>query len=296
MFEEFDEFDFDVDGVTIHGTKGGSGPPLLLLHGYPETHKMWHKIAPQLAESYTIVASDLRGYGDSSKPDGGDGHANYAFRKMASDQLAVMRKLGFETFRLAGHDRGARTAHRLALDHPDAVENLILMDIVPTLTLYETADQRMATGYYHWYFLIQPYDFPERLIGADPEYYLRRTLENWSDVSPFSEETMAEYIRCFNKPETIHASCEDYRAAASVDLDNDRSDHNSGRKIKCPTLILWGLKSLIGRTYDMIEVWHDKTEIIPAGRGLPCGHFLPEEAPHETYSAIMEFLSGEFLR
>ena len=180
MFEGFEEFDLDVGGATIHGIKGGSGPPLLLLHGYPQTHIIWYKIAPQLAESFTVVASDLRGYGDSSKPDGGDGHENYAFRKMASDQLAVMRSFGYETFQLAGHDRGARTAHRLALDHPSAVANLILMDIVPTLTLYETADQRMATGYYHWYFLIQPTDFPERLIGADPEFFLRKTLEHWS--------------------------------------------------------------------------------------------------------------------
>ena len=290
MFEEFDEFDLDVGGLTIHGVRGGTGPPLLLLHGYPQTHVMWHKIASRLAGSFTVVASDLRGYGDSSKPRGGDGHENYTFRTMASDQRELMQNLGFKTFHVAGHDRGARTAHRLALDNPSVVKNLILMDIIPTLNLYETADQRMATGYYHWYFLIQPYDFPEHLISEDPEYYLRKTMGNWSAKNTFSDDAMSEYIRCFSKPETIHASCEDYRAAASVDLEHDRTDRKSGRKIECPTLILWGTKGLIAKSYNVMEVWRDKVKTTLTGRGIPSGHFLPEEAPDHTYSAMMEFL------
>lgn len=292
MFFGFDEFNIKVNEVTIRGVKGGSGTPLLLLHGYPQTHIMWHKIAPQLAENYTVIATDLRGYGDSSKPPGGDSHENYTFREMAKDQVAVMNKLGFNSFLLAGHDRGARTAHRLTLDHPDLVKKLILMDIVPTITFYDSADQRMATGYYHWYFLIQPYDFPERLIGRDPEYFLRKTIGSWSSDQIFSEDSLKEYIRCFCKPETIHATCEDYRAAASVDLIHDRNNQKAKIKIQCPTLILWGMEGLIGRTFNVMEAWRDKVALEPSGRGIRCGHFLPEEEPGTTYLAMTEFLSN----
>ena len=292
MFSGFDEFDIKVNDITIHGVKGGSGTPLLLLHGYPQTHVIWHKIAPRLAENYTVIATDLRGYGESSKPPGGDGHKNYTFRAMAKDQVAVMNKLGFGSFLLAGHDRGARTAHRLALDNPTLVKKLMLMDIVPTVTFYETANQRIATGYYHWYFLIQPHDFPERLIGRDPEYFLRRTIGSWSSNKTFSESALETYIKCFCNPETIHASCEDYRAAASVDLNHDRNDRQAGIKIQCPTLILWGRKGLIGKTFNVMETWRDKVATEFSGQGLLCGHFLPEEAPDATFLAMTEFLSA----
>ena len=212
---------------------------------------------------------------------------------VAKDQVKVMNTLGFSSFLLAGHDRGARTAHRLALDYPEFVQMLILMDIIPTLTFYESANQKMATGYYHWYFLIQPYDFPEHLIGRDPEYFLKKTLGAWSANKTFSDDVFKEYLRCFSKPETIHASCEDYRAAASTDLDHDLSDQEANNKIQCPTLILWGKKGLIGKSYDVLETWRNKTDMEPRGQALSCGHFLPEESPDATLLAMVKFLSSQ---
>ncbi len=250
MFEGFRQTDINTGGAFIRTFTGGDGPPLLL-HGYPQTHVMWHKIAPRLAEDFTVVATDLRGYGDSFKPEGGENHAAYSFRAMAADQVAVMAELGFDLFRIAGHDRGARVAHRMALDHEDKVSKLALLDIVPTLTLYRDVNQAIATGYYHWYFLIQPFDLPERMIGADPEYYLRRKVGHWSAGDCFTDEAMAEYIRCFSDPATIHASCEDYRAAATIDLEHDRSDLD--RNVACPTLVLWGAKGLMGKSFDVLE-------------------------------------------
>ncbi len=292
MFEGFVQSDIETanesGGATIRTVVGGEGPPLLLLHGYPQTHVMWHKIAGKLAEDFTVVVTDLRGYGDSSKPETTPDHSPYSFRAMAQDQVDVMRSLGFESFAVAGHDRGARTAHRMALDHTKAVSKLALLDIVPTLTLYETADQKTATSYYHWYFLIQEFDLPERMIGADPEYYLRKKTGHWSAGECFTEEAMAEYIRCFSNPETIHASCEDYRAAATLDLEFDRKDRSKDHKIKCPTLVLWGEKGAMGQCYDVLDTWQDKCEAVQ-GAGLPCGHFLAEEAPDETYAALNRF-------
>ncbi len=291
MFEGFRQSDIETDGAVIRTLVGGDGPPLLLLHGYPQSHVMWHKIAPRLAEHFTVVATDLRGYGDSSKPETTPDHAPYSFRAMAADQVQVMQQLGFEEFAVAGHDRGARTAHRMTLDHQDKITKLVLLDIVPTLTLYETADQKIASSYYHWYFLIQDYDLPERLIGADPEYYLRKKTGHWSAGDCFTDEAMAEYIRCFSNPETIHASCEDYRAAASIDLELDRVDRDAGHKVKCPTLVLWGEKGAMGQCYDVLDTWQEKCEIV-SGAALPCGHFLAEETPKETSQALLEFFSN----
>jgi haloacetate dehalogenase len=277
------------EGIDIHLRVGGSGPPLLLLHGYPQTHVIWHKIAPSLAKRYTVVAADLRGYGDSSKPDGGENHENYSFRAMARDQVAVMEALGFIRFIAVGHDRGARVIHRMALDHPDRVEKAVLMDILPTLFMYENTDMSFARGYFHWFFLIQSYDFPERLIAADPEYYLIKKIEKGVKTeSAFSNEAMAEYIRCFKNPKTIHASCEDYRAAAGIDLAHDRLDLN--RKLACPLHILWGRLGIVGQLFDVLSPWRERANHV-SGRYLDCGHYLAEEAPKETLAEIFGFLT-----
>lgn len=289
MFPGFRRERIDTGAATINLVVGGKGPPVLLLHGYPQTHVMWHKIAPRLAERFTVVAADLRGYGDSSKPPGGPDHAGYAKRAMAADQVAVMTKLGFERFAVVGHDRGGRVGHRLALDHPGRVTRLAVLDICPTLEMFEATDQAFATGYYHWFFLIQPFDLPERMIGADPEFYLRRKLGHWGrDSGAFTPDALAEYIRCFGDPATIHATCEDYRAAAGIDLDHDRADR--GTKLACPVLALWGAKGLVARTYDVLDVWRRRAHDV-SGAALPSGHFLPEEAPEETYRALADFLA-----
>ena len=287
MFEGFTAAGIATDDAVIHTLHGGSGPPLLLLHGYPQTHVMWHKVAPRLAESFTVVVPDLRGYGDSTKPPGDDTHAAYSKRAMAKDQVEVMKALGFESFFVAGHDRGGRVGHRMALDHPERVSKLSVLDIVPTHKVFSTIDQTMATGYYHWFFLIQPLDLPETLIGSNPEFYLRKKLGSWgADVDSFSPEAMAEYVRCFSNPETIHATCEDYRAAASIDLEHDEAD--MGEKIACPLRVLWGAKGLMERRYDVLATWRERA-IDADGRALPCGHFLPEEAPDETYAELARF-------
>jgi len=288
VFDSFETVRVDTSGAVINLRKGGSGPPLLLLHGYPQTHVMWHKIAPRLAERFTVVASDLRGYGDSSKPPGGERHEAYSKRAMARDQAEVMAALGFERFAVAGHDRGARVTHRLALDHPERVTKAAVLDIAPTLAMYESTDQAFATGYYHWFFLIQPFDLPERLIGAEPDYYLERKIDAWSRLEgAFAPAALAEYKRCFRDPATIHATCEDYRAAAEIDLEHDRADLE--RRIECPLLVLWGARGLVGRRYDVLATWRERATDA-RGRALDCGHFLAEEAPEETLAALLDFL------
>jgi haloacetate dehalogenase len=290
MFENFTGRTIDVGGgLKIFARIGGDGPPLLLLHGYPETHLCWRKIAQPLAERFTVVAADLRGYGDSSKPGGGERHANYAKRAMAQDQVEVMRALGFERFRLVGHDRGGRVAHRLALDHPDRVERLAVLDIAPTATMYRATDRAFAQAYYHWFFLIQPFDLPERLIGADSAYYLRRSLAAWSRGA-FEDEVVADYVRCFASPGAIHATCEDYRAAAGIDLEHDAADAAAGRRLRVPLLALWGGQGVVGRLFDVAATWRAVSDAEVRGRDLPCGHFLPEEKPQETLAALLEFL------
>ena len=278
------------DGIDIHVTIGGSGPSLLLLHGYPQTHAMWHKIAPALADRFTVVMPDLRGYGDSAKPPAGDDHAAYAKRAMARDQVAIMSALGFPRFRAVGHDRGARVLHRLCLDHPQAVERAAVLDIAPTASMYARTDKAFATAYFHWFFLIQPAEFPERLIAADPDAWIERMLGAWSrTASVFAPEAVAEYRRCFRDRATIHATCEDYRAAASLDLEHDQTDEH--QKVACPLLVLWGAAGIVGRLFDPLALWREKAADV-RGRALPCGHFLPEEAPEETLSALLEFLAA----
>lgn len=276
------------EGIKINTIKLGKGEPLLLLHGYPQTHVMWHKILPLLTKHFTVVATDLRGYGDSSKPFVNGDRAAYSKKAMAADQVEVMSQLGYDRFYLVGHDRGARVAHRLALDYPETVKKLALLDIVPTYYLYTNSDREFATAYYHWFFLIQPHPLPETLIGANPEYFLRNCLQSWSkNFSAFTDTALAEYIRCFSDVNTIRASCEDYRASASIDLVDDETDLD--KKITCPLLVLWGSQGIIGRKYNVLEIWRDRA-IDVNGRAIDCGHFLPEESSEETYEALYEFL------
>ncbi|MDH3649917.1 MAG: alpha/beta hydrolase [Saprospiraceae bacterium] len=289
MFDNFEKAIFHLDEVSINYVVGGSGPPLLLLHGYPQTHVMWHKIAPGLAKKFTVVASDLRGYGDSSTPTTTDNHEPYSKRVVANDQVRLMHHLGFESFYLAGHDRGGRVAHRLALDHSSRVRKLVVMDIAPTHTMYTTTDLEFAKAYYHWFFLIQPYDLPERMIGADPGYFLSKKFKQWGgNKEAFTKEALGEYLRCFT-PETIHASCEDYRASVSIDLETDRLDIANAHRITCPVLCLWGKKGFVGQRYDVIAEWRKWADNVE-GCGFPCGHYLPEEAPTRTFSTLRDFL------
>jgi haloacetate dehalogenase len=291
LFEHFSVTDVAVRETTIRTLRGGDGPPLLLLHGYPQTHAMWHKIAPGLTCAFTVVATDLRGYGDSGKPPSDPDHRTYCKRTTAQDQVEVMESFGFSSFFVAGHDRGGRVAHRMALDHPDRVRKLAVLDIVPTHKIFATVNQAVATGYYHWFFLVQEGGLPETLIGHDPAYYLRKKLGQWgADMTAFTDEALAEYIRCFSDPATIHASCEDYRAAASIDLGHDEADLT--HKIACPLLVLWGEKGLMERHYDVLATWRERASDV-RGRAIPCGHFLAEEAPAETLAELRRFFADE---
>ncbi len=288
MFKNFKKDKIKVKSIKINYVIAGNGPPLLLLHGYPQTLIIWHKIAPALTKKFTVVASDLRGYGDSDKPKTTEDHKPYSKREMAKDQVHLMNALGFDEFFLAGHDRGGRVAHRMALDHPEVIKKMAVLDIAPTYTMYKTTDMDFAKAYYHWYFLIQPYDIPERMIGADPLFYLNKKFGQWGrDSEAFTREAFAEYLRCLT-PETIHASCEDYRASASIDIEHDQQDIDNGNKIKCPVLCIWGQKGYVGRKYDVVSEWKKWGDDVQ-GYGLPCGHYLPEEAPRETLQAILDF-------
>ncbi|GGF19418.1 fluoroacetate dehalogenase [Aliidongia dinghuensis] len=277
-------------GATIHTAVGGHGPPLLLLHGHPQTHLTWYRVAPRLAERFTVVTADLRGYGDSSKPAGGAEHVNYSKRAMAADQVEVMRQLGFERFALVGHDRGGRVAHRMALDHPGAVERIAVLDIAPTATMYARTDREFATRYFWWFFLIQPFDLPERLIAADPEYFLRKHLLGQSKTPGVPEEALVqEYLRCYSDPATRHAICEDYRAAAGIDLAHDAADADA--RITAPLLALWGARGTVGALYDVLATWREKAVDV-RGHAIDCGHTLQEEAPEATLAALLAFLAG----
>jgi haloacetate dehalogenase len=292
-FDGFDARGYDVDGIRVFVRTGGrpDAEPLVLLHGFPQTHVLWHRVATRLADRFFLVLPDLRGYGDSAKPAGGGDHADHAKRAMAADVVRLLRLLGHDRFALAGHDRGARVGHRLALDHPDTLTRLALLDIVPTLDMYQATSQASATAYYHWFHLIQPEPLPERMIGGDPEFYLDATLGGWgaAGLAHVEPEALAEYRRCFRTPEAIHSACEDYRAAASIDLDHDRASRAAGQRIGCDTLVLWGANGVVARFFDPIQVWQAQCSAEVTGQALPCGHFVPEEAPAQTAAALLEF-------
>jgi haloacetate dehalogenase len=293
MFEGFEREMVDIGEAVIRVRHGGSGPPLLLLHGHPQTHVMWHKVAPRLARDFTVVAADLRGYGDSSKPPTTPDHATYSKRAMARDQVEVMRRLGFESFYVAGHDRGGRCAYRMALDHPGRVLKLAVLDIVPTGEALRRADMAFGLGFWHWFFLAQPYPLPERMIGANPDnYYFRWRDPAFGIEAPgfFDPEALEDYLRCVHNPQTIHAMCEDYRAGVTVDFELDEADRGR-RRIGCPVLALWSRRGELEKWYDVPAIWRDWADDV-RGRGLDCGHYLAEEAPDETYAELHAFFSG----
>lgn len=280
LFPGFAEQYIATSGATIHTLSAGSGPPVLLLHGFPQTVAEWHKIAPRLAADFTVIATDLRGYGDSSKPPDGENHSGYSKRATGQDQVEVMRHFGFERFAVVGHDRGGRVGHRMALDHPDRISKLAVLDIVPTYKLFHPVTREFATAYYHWFLLIQPAPLPETIIARILDLF----ETNAGYVDPAAR---AEYIRCFRDPATAHAACEDYRAAASIDLEHDESDID--RKIACPLLTLWGADAPMHRLYDVLATWRERASNV-SGKALPGGHFLPEELPDETFSELRAFL------
>ena len=293
IFDGFREVELRVGDadVRIHARVGGSGPPVLLLHGFPQTHAMWHPIAEHLAGHHTVVAPDLRGYGDSERPPSEESHAPYSFRAMAADQVALMSELGHERFAVVGHDRGARVGHRMGLDHPDAVTRLAMLDIVPTRHVYAHVGREVAEGYYHWFLFIQPFDLPERLVAGDPMHYLHQLLGGWgSGLEAFTPEALAEYERCFDDPEARHAMFEDYRAAASIDLVHDDADAAAGRLLGMPVLVLWGARGVVVRSVqDPLEVWREYARDV-RGSALDGGHFLVEELPRETFVELERFL------
>jgi len=290
MFEGFEEKMVDVGGVDIACVVGGKGPPVLLLHGFPQCKEMWARVAPLLAERFTVVCADLRGYGASAKPRCLPDRSNYSFRAMAADQLSLMRKLGFDRFHLIGHDRGGRTGHRMALDHPEALLSLAVLDIVPTHAMFMDTNRRVAGAYWHWYFLSQPEPFPERLIGNDPDFFYETCLVGWgaSRVEDFDPDMLAAYRRAWRDPAMIHGSCSDYRAAATIDLEHDTSDID--RKVACPTLVFYGSSGLMARLFDIPAEWRKRCENIFEA-GLPGGHFFVDQFPGETASLLMDFLN-----
>lgn len=291
MLDDFTPFDIERDGVRIHGRVGGQGAPLLLLHGHPQTHAIWHRVAPALARQFTLVMVDLRGYGDSGRPPTDADHRPYSKREMAKDALAAMRHHGFERFGVLAHDRGARVAHRLAADHPAAVERMMLLDIAPTLAMYERTDLAFASAYWHWFFLIQPSPLPEALIESDPARYVRSTMGGrYAGLGPFAPEAMAEYERCIALPGSARGICEDYRASAGIDLTHDREDIAAGRRLEHPLRVLWGAHGVVGRCFDVLALWRERA-IQVSGAPLPCGHYIPEEAPEVLAAEALRFFN-----
>ena len=291
-FADFTPFHVDAGGVRIFGRKAGTGAPLLLLHGHPQTHMIWHRCAQRLAEHFTVVATDLRGYGASDKPAGDASHAAYSKRAMAADQVAVMRHFGFDRFLVCAHDRGARVAHRMALDHPDAIERLMLLDIAPTLAMYEGTDRAFATAYFHWFFLIQPEPLPEALIGANPDAYVEGVMgSRHAGLAPFAPEALEAYRAALRQPGAVHAMCEDYRASASIDLAHDREDLERGRKVACPLRVLWGADGVVAKCFDPLAEWRRVARDV-SGRALSCGHYVPEEAPDALVAEMLGFFEA----
>lgn len=285
----FDLADVELEnGIRLRVATGGNGPPLLLLHGHPQTHVTWRKVTPDLARHFTVVAPDLRGYGDSSKPIGGENHIAYSKREMAKDLVLLMRALGHPRFAVVGHDRGGRVAHRMALDHPHVVSRIAVLDIAPTATMYAMTNKEFASRYFWWFFLIQPAPLPETLIAADPEFFLRTHIDGQTKLSGATEpEVFAEYLRCYSDPATRHAICEDYRAAASIDLEHDAADADA--RVRAHLLALWGARSTVGNLYDVLATWREKALSV-TGRGLDCGHTLQEELPDRTTDELLGFL------
>ncbi|ABR90713.1 hydrolase [Janthinobacterium sp. Marseille] len=291
MFAGFERHNAKVNGVNIAYIKGGQGPALLLLHGHPQTHVIWHKVADTLAQHYTVIASDLRGYGDSDKPQGLPDHSNYSKRVMGEDQIALMQQLGFEQFLLMAHDRGGRVAYRMALDHPEVIRKLVILDVAPTLAMYEKANRAFATAYYHWFFLTRPAPFPETLINSHPDVYLQHTIAGRSaGMKPFTPEAYAEYLRCLRDPATIHGICEDYRASAGIDLEHERTDLAAGNKIQAPMLALWGKHGVIEQCFQPLAEWQHLAANV-RGHALDCGHYIPEDEPQLLLDEVLPFLA-----
>ena len=278
--------------IEIACQVGGNGPPLLLLHGFPQTKAIWELIAPELANSFTVVASDLRGYGQSSKPHGKADHSTYSKRSLAADQHALMQSLGYQQFFLLGHDRGGRVSHRLAMDFPDSVLRLMVLDISPTLTMYNNTTMEFAKGYWHWFFLIQPEPIPETLISANPEFWIKQHMGRHAGTGIFSPERWAEYLAGVSNPECMHSVCEDYRAAASIDLVHDRADRAAGKKLTMPLRVLWGEHGLVHKCFQPIEDWKAVAENV-SGKTVPSGHYIPEELPKELIHDVQQFFTDK---
>jgi haloacetate dehalogenase len=293
MFESFNLQELPgAHDTRIAARIGGEAgrPPLLLLHGHPQTHVMWHRVAPVLAAHFRVVVADLRGYGASSAPPGSADHSNYSKREMALDMVNAMRELGFERFSVLAHDRGARVAHRLALDHPAVVTRAVLLDIAPTLAMYEQTDEAFARAYWHWFFLIQPSPLPETLIEADPALYVRSVMGNRSaGLAPFTPEALAAYIDALSRPGHAQAMCADYRASAGIDLEHDRADRAAGHRVGSPLMVLWGAEGVVARCFDPLAEWQKAADDV-RGHPLPCGHYIAEEAPEALLGAALPFL------
>ena len=293
MFKVFAEFDIVRNGVRLHGRAGGQGAPLLLLHGHPQSHVMWHQVAPQLAEKFNVVMMDLRGYGDSGRPHADESHLAYSKREMALDALAVMQHFGFDRFKVLAHDRGARVAHRLAADMPGAVERLMLLDIAPTLAMYQNTTEAFAKAYWHWFFLIQPPPLPEALIDSDPVRFVRSMMgKRHAGLAAFAPEALAEYERCAQIAGSGHSIAEDYRASASIDLEHDRADVSIGRKVSQPLRVLWAEQGIVGKCFDVLALWRERAEQV-SGRELACGHYIAEELPAELLAEAFDFFRSE---
>ncbi|UCU92382.1 alpha/beta fold hydrolase [Hydrogenophaga taeniospiralis] len=291
MFTSFQTRTVLREGVRLHTRVAGEGPPLLLLHGHPQTQAMWHRVAPALVGRFTVVLMDLRGYGDSSRPEPDAAHTAHSKREMALDALAVMAQHGFDRFGVLAHDRGARVAHRLAADHPQAVQRLMLLDIAPTLAMYAQTSEDFARAYWHWFFLIQPPPLPEALIESDPARYVRSVMgSRHAGLAPFDPVALAEYQRCAALPGTGTSICEDYRASAGIDLEHDRADVAAGRRLAQPLRVLWGEHGTVGRCFDVLSLWRERADQV-SGRALPCGHYIAEELPERVVAEALDFFT-----